>query len=69
MLKKRRRLSSSQRPVVQKGRCTLHMSRFKRPLIGVVWKLERGVPAQVSSSSQAWFKITRSVINSPCVAG
>ncbi|GFV45566.1 hypothetical protein TNCV_4240901 [Trichonephila clavipes] len=33
------------------GRCRLNLSKLKRPLVGVVWKLERELPAQMSSSS------------------
>ncbi|GFV91950.1 hypothetical protein TNCV_2976211 [Trichonephila clavipes] len=34
-----------------RGRCTLNLSKLKLLPVGVVWKLEEGVPAQVSFSS------------------
>ncbi|GFU22832.1 hypothetical protein TNCV_4965881 [Trichonephila clavipes] len=34
-----------------RGGSTLNLSKLKRPQVGVVWKLEEGVPAHVSSSS------------------
>ncbi|GFX85378.1 uncharacterized protein TNCV_4731951 [Trichonephila clavipes] len=49
-----------------RGRCTKNLSMLKRSPVGMVWKLGKVVPAQVSFSS--WLKITRSVSKSPRVA-
>ncbi|GFY24778.1 hypothetical protein TNCV_2689691 [Trichonephila clavipes] len=38
-------------PPFSGGRCTLNLSRLKRPPLVEVWKLGEKVPAQVSSSS------------------
>ncbi|GFU32903.1 hypothetical protein TNCV_4155141 [Trichonephila clavipes] len=44
--------SAAEHPPCGMGRCTLHMSRLKRPPFGKMWKLEeREVLAQVSSLS------------------
>ncbi|GFV45863.1 hypothetical protein TNCV_2322231 [Trichonephila clavipes] len=44
-------LSIAEDPPCRGGQHTLNMSRVKHSPVGVVWKLEKGVPAQVSSSS------------------
>ncbi|GFT11865.1 hypothetical protein TNCV_1923791 [Trichonephila clavipes] len=59
-------------PACRGGRCTLNMSRLKRPSVGGLWKLGEGVSAQVSSSSLDygwWFEITRSVLKKPLNSG
>ncbi|GFV72626.1 hypothetical protein TNCV_2602331 [Trichonephila clavipes] len=43
-------LWTAEDPICRGGRCTLNMSRFKRPPLGVVWKLGEGMSSQVSSS-------------------
>ncbi|GFV41786.1 uncharacterized protein TNCV_3629371 [Trichonephila clavipes] len=43
--------STAEDPPCKGDRCTLNMSRLKRPPVGVVWKLRDGVLAVVSPSS------------------
>ncbi|GFW75670.1 hypothetical protein TNCV_4428531 [Trichonephila clavipes] len=43
--------STAEDPQCRGSRCTLNMSKLKRPPVVVVRKLEEGVPAQVSFSS------------------
>ncbi|GFT11404.1 hypothetical protein TNCV_1144681 [Trichonephila clavipes] len=53
----------------REGRCTLNMSRLRRTLFGVMWKLGDGVPAQVSSSFDHGKKLRGSspiVLDSSC---
>ncbi|GFX14230.1 hypothetical protein TNCV_1767241 [Trichonephila clavipes] len=43
--------STVEDPPCREGLSTLNMSRLKQPLVGAVWKLGKGGPAQMSSFS------------------
>ncbi|GFS64688.1 hypothetical protein TNCV_4684851 [Trichonephila clavipes] len=51
------------------SRYTLNMTRLKHPPVGVTWKLkDGGASSGVILVTSQWFKITRSVAESPRVA-
>ncbi|GFS94644.1 hypothetical protein TNCV_3649801 [Trichonephila clavipes] len=43
--------SAAEDPPCRGDHCTLNLSNLKRPLVGLMWTLGRGMPAHVSSSS------------------
>ncbi|GFU69102.1 hypothetical protein TNCV_4458291 [Trichonephila clavipes] len=48
--------STAEDPPYSKSRCSLNMSRFKHPPVGVVWKLGGGVRSGVILVSWPWSK-------------